>query len=140
MKIIKNYLTFVWFLGLLCSPLFVPQIAGGEAPFGFVTVKVSVRHLLAVEISLAAVFEIIFPVAFAKEVVKVDGPVMVKVSKSSLNCRTSENENVLIFSFRYFNLLGKYCHCRGKLYKCILPFQNLLTQNKYCFQQGFGRI
>ena len=82
---LKNNSIFVSILSLLCSPLFVPQIAGGEDPDGFVTVKVSVRHRLAVEISLAAPAEITFPVAFAKEVVKVDGPVMVKVSKSSLN-------------------------------------------------------
>ncbi len=29
---------------LLCSPVFTPQMVGGETPLGFVTEKLSVRH------------------------------------------------------------------------------------------------
>ena len=44
--LITNKTEKLWFL--LCSPVFIPQIAGGVAdPPGFVTEKISVAHWLA---------------------------------------------------------------------------------------------
>ena len=62
---------------ILCCPALVPQMAGGAVPLGFETVKMSVKHLLV----LVTSFKMCFPVV----VVAVDGPVMTKLSKSSLN-------------------------------------------------------
>ena len=59
-------------------------MAGGVEPPGFVTEKRSVEHWLAPEDSFpspATTPETVLTVL----VVKVDGPVIVKVSKSSLN-------------------------------------------------------
>ena len=70
---------------LLCSPVFIPQIDGGVIePPGLETEKRSVAHWVPPEAT--AVPDTTFPlIIFTVVAVKVEGPVMVKVSKSSLN-------------------------------------------------------
>jgi hypothetical protein len=72
---------------LLCWAVLIPQIAGGEVPPGFVTVKMSVRHFEALLMS-CPVPPATPPVAFpstASVFEPVDGPVITKDSKSSLS-------------------------------------------------------
>ncbi len=75
---------------LLCSPVLVPQITGGEGPLGLLTLKLSVKHCPNAEtaiLSAPAFCEIGPPWLrlLATEAVLVDGPDMVNVSKSSLS-------------------------------------------------------
>ena len=70
---------------LLCSPEFVPQILGGELPFGLETENISVKHLEANETGLPASRTISPPMALATVSVFVCGPVITKVWKSSLS-------------------------------------------------------
>ena len=65
--------------------MFVPQIDGGVFdPPGFVTENRSVAHWLAPELSAPSVATLP-PIVLTVLVVRVDGPVIVNVSKSSLN-------------------------------------------------------
>ena len=78
----------IYLYNLLCSPVFKPQIDGGVIdPPGFETENRSVEHWVAPE--CVAVAPTTFPPITATLVaVKVDGPVIVKVSKSSLNWKS----------------------------------------------------
>ncbi len=86
-KITVDKECFEQFVDALCSPEFVPQMAGGFGPSGFDTLNVSVEHWVK---RLTATFPpgITTPdMAFlmATETVSVFGPVMTKLLKSNLS-------------------------------------------------------
>ena len=65
----------------------MPQMVGGEAPVGLVTEKESVRHWPDTD---CPAFPVVVGTPFfvkTVEVVEVDGPVMVKDTKSRRSCK-----------------------------------------------------
>ena len=72
---------------ILCSPVLIPQIIGGEIPFEFDTEKVSVRHWVAAETGMPLAATVTgTPLSIAATVVdNVDGPDITKVLKSNLS-------------------------------------------------------
>ncbi len=87
----------------LCSPVFSPQMVGGDDPPGFVTENVSVRHCVRwVADSVAeegAVARPPFKVVTAV-VVATTGPVMENVSKSRRSWKRKQ-KTILILSILF---------------------------------------
>ena len=69
---------------LLCSFEFSPQIVGGVIP-ELETVNESMRHLEAVDTDLVPEADGTPFNNFVSDIVAVDGPVIMNISKSSLN-------------------------------------------------------
>ncbi len=70
---------------LLCSPVLVPQMVGGlMPPPPLVTEKVSVKHWVATPTFWVPAASITPPLSVVTEDVDVEGPAMVKLTKSSL--------------------------------------------------------